>query len=53
MIWCGLDIATEFSEALSSRFDNTSNDALASKPDVFSYAANQPIPFVYRSSMIV
>jgi 3-dehydroquinate synthase len=35
MIWCGLDIATEFSEALSSRFDNISDANIASKPDVF------------------
>jgi len=35
MIWCGLDIATEFSEALSSRFDSNGNDTIASKPDVF------------------
>lgn len=35
MIWCGLDIATEFSEALSSRFEGRSNDAFFSKPDVF------------------
>ncbi|MEY4041484.1 MAG: 3-dehydroquinate synthase [Bacteroidota bacterium] len=35
MIWCGLDIATEFSEALSSRFDSTSNNTIAPKPDVF------------------
>jgi 3-dehydroquinate synthase len=35
MIWCGLDIATEFSEALSSRFDNSSGDAHTSIPDVY------------------
>ena len=35
MIWCGLDIATEFSEALSSRFDNISDANIASKSDVF------------------
>ena len=35
MIWCGLDIAAEFSEALSARLDRTPSADIAPKPDVF------------------
>lgn len=44
MIWCGLDIATEFSEALSARFGNQLNEVNATKPDLFFLASQSTLP---------
>lgn len=44
MIWCGLDIATEFSEALSVRFGNQLNEANTPKPDLFFLASQSTLP---------
>lgn len=44
MIWCGLDIATEFSEALSSRLDTVSEAPIGSKPDIFFLCSQSTYP---------